>query len=102
MASVIGQLTPVFFTCLGCLIGFKKEAQGKTCAEDGPKGGEKDTYDLLHSSNNALGGPAAGRGTGAVPDSDAPGQDALNVASVEGGRDWGQGSADETHHRSGG
>ncbi len=64
---------------------------GETVAVDVLEGGG-DTYNLLSCSHYPLKGLAAGRVAGAVPHSDAAGQDALDGVSVEGAHDRGQGS----------
>ena len=58
------------------------------------EGGERDTNDLLSCSHYALQSLPAGRVAGAIPHSDAAGQNALDGASVEGVHDggWGSGS----------
>ncbi len=54
--------------------------------------GERDTNNLLSCSHYPLEGLAVGRVAGAIPHSDAAGQDALDGASVEGAHDGGRGS----------
>ncbi len=61
---------------------------GETGAVDVLEGGERDTNDLLSCSHYPLKGLAAG----AIPQSDAASQNALDCASVEGAHDGGRGS----------
>ncbi len=62
---------------------------GETGAVECPGGrGERDTNNLLSCSHYPLEGLAVGRVAGAIPHSDAAGQDALDGASVEGAHEW--------------
>ncbi len=64
---------------------------GETGAVDVLEGGRRDTNDLVSCcSHYPLKGLAAGRVAGAIPQSDAASQDALDGASVEGARDGGR------------
>ncbi len=66
---------------------------GETGAVDVLEGGERDTNDLLSCSHYPLKGLAAGRVAGAIPQSDAASQNALDGASShDGGR--GSGSSE--------
>ncbi len=65
---------------------------GETGVVNVLEGGERDTNDLLSCSHYPLKGLVAGRVAGAIPHSDAAGQNALDGASVEGAHDGGRGS----------